>query len=121
MQEGQLLMTQADRDRLVALKKAKKKLMTQPQLDQALLAQYQQGKPVEARIADLPAPISKMRFRSLGTPELCPAEHLNARRHHWLISFASIRRRLQGASRTAERPGRTHVWLCDSTGWNECS
>src|SRR5919197_6091882 len=29
MQEGQLLMTQADRDRLVALKKAKKKLITQ--------------------------------------------------------------------------------------------
>src|SRR5215470_11951545 len=29
MQEGQLLMTQADRDRLVALKKAKKKLVTQ--------------------------------------------------------------------------------------------
>ena len=29
MQEGQLLMTQADRDRLVALKKARKKLITQ--------------------------------------------------------------------------------------------
>src|SRR5260370_1268980 len=29
MQEGQLLMTQADRDRLVALKKVKKKLITQ--------------------------------------------------------------------------------------------
>src|SRR5215210_3254909 len=29
MEEGQLLMTQADRDRLVALKKAKKKLITQ--------------------------------------------------------------------------------------------
>src|SRR5713101_6383622 len=29
MQEGQLLMTQADRDRLVALKKAKKNLITQ--------------------------------------------------------------------------------------------
>jgi hypothetical protein len=29
--EGQLLMTQAERDRLVALKKAKKKLMTQKQ------------------------------------------------------------------------------------------
>src|SRR5260370_22696970 len=29
MQEGQLLMTQAERDRLVALKKAKKKLITQ--------------------------------------------------------------------------------------------
>src|ERR1039457_1791291 len=29
MQEGQLLMTQADRDRLVTLKKAKKKLITQ--------------------------------------------------------------------------------------------
>src|SRR5215467_4095633 len=29
MQEGQLLMTQADRDRLVALKKAKRKLITQ--------------------------------------------------------------------------------------------
>src|SRR5712692_1006505 len=29
MQEGQLLMTQADRDRLVTLRKAKKKLITQ--------------------------------------------------------------------------------------------
>jgi DNA-binding Lrp family transcriptional regulator len=29
MQEGQLVMTQADRDRLVALKKAKKKRITQ--------------------------------------------------------------------------------------------
>jgi DNA-binding Lrp family transcriptional regulator len=29
MQEGQLLMTQGDRDRLVTLKKAKKKLITQ--------------------------------------------------------------------------------------------
>src|SRR5258706_3038381 len=29
MQEGQLLMTQAERDRLAALKKAKKKLITQ--------------------------------------------------------------------------------------------
>jgi hypothetical protein len=29
MQEGQLLMTQGDRDRLVALKKAKKNLITQ--------------------------------------------------------------------------------------------
>src|SRR2546422_3778190 len=29
MQEGHLLMTQADRDRLVALRKAKKKLITQ--------------------------------------------------------------------------------------------
>ena len=29
MQEGQLLMTQADRDRLVTLKKAKKKLIKQ--------------------------------------------------------------------------------------------
>ena len=29
MQEGQLLMTQAERDRLVALKKAKKNLITQ--------------------------------------------------------------------------------------------
>src|ERR1700746_2092071 len=31
MQEGQLLMTQRDRDRLVTLKKAKKKLITQRQ------------------------------------------------------------------------------------------
>src|SRR5215472_12368916 len=36
MQEGQLLMTQADRDRLVALKKAKKKLMTQREAAQEL-------------------------------------------------------------------------------------
>src|SRR2546425_11977580 len=36
MQEGQLLMTQADRDRLVALKKAKKKLITQRGAAEAL-------------------------------------------------------------------------------------
>jgi hypothetical protein len=36
MQEGQLLMTQADRDRLVTLKKAKKKLMTQKQAAEEL-------------------------------------------------------------------------------------
>src|SRR5689334_7668756 len=36
MQEGQLVMTQADRDRLVALKKAKKKLITQRQAAEEL-------------------------------------------------------------------------------------
>src|ERR1022692_2861924 len=36
MQEGQLLMTQADRDRLVALKKAKKKLITQGEVAEEL-------------------------------------------------------------------------------------
>src|ERR1700738_4969514 len=36
MQEGQLLMTQADRDRLVTLKKAKKKLITQRQAAEEL-------------------------------------------------------------------------------------
>jgi hypothetical protein len=36
MQEGQLLMTQAERDRLVALKKARKKLMTQREAAQEL-------------------------------------------------------------------------------------
>jgi biotin operon repressor len=36
MQEGQLLMTQADRDRLVALRKAKKKLITQQQAAEEL-------------------------------------------------------------------------------------
>jgi transposase len=36
MQEGQLLMTQAERDRLVALKKAKKKLITQREAAQEL-------------------------------------------------------------------------------------
>jgi Integrase core domain len=36
MQEGQLLMTQADRDRLVALKKAKKNLITQREAAQEL-------------------------------------------------------------------------------------
>src|SRR6266704_6639426 len=36
MQEGQLLMTQAERDRLVALKKAKKKLITQKQAAEEL-------------------------------------------------------------------------------------
>src|SRR5216683_1498765 len=36
MQEGQLLMTQADRDRLVTLKKAKKRLITQRQAAEEL-------------------------------------------------------------------------------------
>jgi hypothetical protein len=36
MQEGQLLMTQADRDRLVTLKKAKKKLITQAEASKEL-------------------------------------------------------------------------------------
>jgi transposase len=36
MQEGQLLMTQADRDRLVTLRKAKKRLITQKQAAEAL-------------------------------------------------------------------------------------
>src|SRR6266513_5894048 len=36
MQEGQLLMTQADRDRLVTLKKAKKKLITQSEAAEEL-------------------------------------------------------------------------------------
>src|SRR2546421_2609731 len=36
MQEGQLLMTQVDRDRLVALKKTKKKLITQGEADKEL-------------------------------------------------------------------------------------
>src|SRR5438132_280265 len=36
MQEGQLLMTQADRDRLVALKKAKKRVITQGQAAEEL-------------------------------------------------------------------------------------
>lgn len=36
MQEGQFLMTQADRDRLVALRKAKKRLITQKQAAEAL-------------------------------------------------------------------------------------
>src|SRR5579883_280035 len=36
MQEGQLLMTQADRDRLVVLKKAQQRLITQPQAAEEL-------------------------------------------------------------------------------------
>src|SRR6202049_1681691 len=36
MQEGQLLMTQADRDRLVTLKKAKKKLIRQREASEEL-------------------------------------------------------------------------------------
>ena len=36
MQEGQLLMTQAERDRLVTLKKVKKKLITQPEAAEEL-------------------------------------------------------------------------------------
>ena len=43
MQEGQLLMTQADRDRLVALKKAKKKLITQREAAEELGVEHSAG------------------------------------------------------------------------------
>src|SRR6202521_481007 len=43
MQEGQLLMTQADRDRLVTLKKAKKKLITQGEAGEELGLSIRQG------------------------------------------------------------------------------
>jgi hypothetical protein len=44
MQEGQLLMTQADRDRLVTLRKAKKRLITQQQAAGELRLSVRQGK-----------------------------------------------------------------------------
>ena len=44
MQEGQLLMTQADRDRLVTLKKAKKKLITQREAAEELGVSIRQVK-----------------------------------------------------------------------------
>ena len=44
MQEGQLLMTQADRDRLVTLKKAKKKLITQREAAEELEVSERQVK-----------------------------------------------------------------------------
>jgi hypothetical protein len=44
MLEGQLLMTQADRDRLVALKKAKKKLITQQEAAEELGLRVRQVK-----------------------------------------------------------------------------
>jgi len=44
MQEGQLLMTQADRDRLVALRKAKKKLITQREATEELELSLRQVK-----------------------------------------------------------------------------
>jgi hypothetical protein len=44
MQEGQLLMTQSDRDRLVALRKAKKKLITQREAAQELQLSVRQVK-----------------------------------------------------------------------------
>jgi transposase InsO family protein len=44
MQEGQLLMTQADRDRLVTLRKAKKKLITQQQAAEELKLSVRQVK-----------------------------------------------------------------------------
>src|ERR1039458_5275728 len=44
MQEGQLLMTQADRDRLVTLRKAKKKLITQQEAADELKLSVRQVK-----------------------------------------------------------------------------
>src|ERR1035441_5704556 len=48
MQEGQLLMTQTDRDRLVTLKKAKKKLITQRQAAEELDLSVRQVKRLRA-------------------------------------------------------------------------
>src|SRR4051812_10591348 len=44
MQKGQLLMTQADRDRLVTLRKLKKRLITQQQAAEELGVSTRQGK-----------------------------------------------------------------------------
>jgi len=44
MQEGQLLMTQADRDRLVVLRKVKKRLITQRQAAEELELSVRQVK-----------------------------------------------------------------------------
>jgi biotin operon repressor len=44
MQEGQLLMTQADRDRLVTLRKAKKRVITQQQAAEELKLSVRQVK-----------------------------------------------------------------------------
>jgi hypothetical protein len=52
MQEGQLLMTQADRDRLVALKKAKKKLITQREAAEELELSIRQVQRLLNRLQD---------------------------------------------------------------------
>src|SRR5260370_42691928 len=52
MQEGQLLMTQADRDRLVALKKVKKKLITQREAAAELELSVRQGQRLLAGLQD---------------------------------------------------------------------
>jgi hypothetical protein len=48
MQEGQLLMTQADRDRLVALKKAKKNVITQREAAEELGVSVRQVQRVDS-------------------------------------------------------------------------
>ena len=52
MQEGQLQMTQADRDRLVTLRKAKKRLITQRQAAEELDLSVRQVKRLAARFEE---------------------------------------------------------------------
>src|ERR1017187_10016938 len=136
MQEGQLLMTQADRDRLVTLKKAKKKLITQREAAEELGLSVRQvkrliyglkkrgdkavihglrGKPSNRRMEEgvereavkiLSAPIYK------GFGPTLAAEYLH-QKHEIEASKETVRQWMMGAKlwrAKEEKVKQVHVW-----------
>src|SRR5690242_6395200 len=136
MQEGQLVMTQADRDRLVTLKKAKKKLITQREAAEELKLSVRQvkrllyalkkrgdkavvhglrGKPSKRKIADrteqeavgiLSAPV----YAGFGPTLAC--EYL-AKQHGIEVSKETVRQwmmRAQLWKGKKARIGQVHMW-----------
>jgi hypothetical protein len=136
MQEGQLLMTQADRDRLVTLKKAKKKLITQREAAEELGLSTRQvkrllyalkkrgdkavvhglrGKPSNRKIEEstekeavriLSAPV----YRGFGPTLAC--EYLR-KKHGIAVSKETVRQWMMGAKlwrAKEEKVTQVHLW-----------
>src|SRR6202165_3589910 len=136
MQEGQLLMTQADRDRLVTLKKAKKKLITQREAAEELGISVRQvkrllyalkkrgdkavihglrGKPSKGRIDE---GVRKAAVRILSAPvyegfgPTLAAEYL-AKRHGIEASKETVRKWMIGGKlwrAKKDKVKQVHVW-----------
>jgi transposase len=145
MQEGQLLMTQTDRDRLVALRKAKKKLIRQREAavelgvsirqvkrllyalkkrgDQAVVHGLR-GQPSNRRIEER---IEREAVRILSAPvyegfgPTLAAEYLR-KKHHVEASKETVRKWMMGAKLWRAKPERVkevHVWRPRRSRWGE--
>jgi hypothetical protein len=145
MQEGQLLMTQADRDRLVTLKKAKKKLITQREAAEELGLSTRQvkrllyglkkrgdkavvhglrGKPSKRKIEER---IERQAVKILSAPvyegfgPTLAAEYLGER-HGIKASKETVRKWMMGGKlwrAKKEKVKQVHVWRPRRSRWGE--